>query len=420
MKLIENEIVKEKVYMEKLEEGLTVMIIPKKDIKKKYAIIGTHFGSIDNEFIVPGENKQVKIPDGVAHFLEHKMFEQENGINSLDALTSLGVDANAFTSNDYTAYLFEGTNNFEEAFDELMDYVQHPYFTDENVEKEKGIIVQELNMYLDDPGMRVYMEALQCMYKDHPIRIDIVGTEDSINSITKETLYNCYKTFYNLSNMALVLCGDFNPEETIKLIKSKIIKNEKQDEIKRIYPKEDEQIFKKESEIDMNISQPLFVIGIKEDYNNISNKKIIGIEILLQIMFGKSSNFYKRLYENGELIVKPELDYEFGEGYCHIMISGQAKNPRNIYEEVKKEIEFFKNNKVNKEDFERIKKKVYGSYIMEYDDVGSAARMFLGDYLKGIDTFEYINSFECVNLEYVNSLLNDNFDISKMVLSIVK
>ena len=173
MKLEESLYIKEKAYIEKLENGLTIIIVPKENIKKKYVIWGTHFGSIDNRFIVPQTQEEVSVPDGVAHFLEHKMFEQENGVNSLDALMALGVDANAYTTNNHTAYLFETTNNFYPALDELMDYVQHPYFTDENVEKEKGIIGQEIGMYDDDPGWQLYMNALDCMYKQNAVKIYI-------------------------------------------------------------------------------------------------------------------------------------------------------------------------------------------------------------------------------------------------------
>ena len=189
MQIIENSKVKEKVYIEKLDNGLTVMIIPKPGVQKKYMIWGTNYGSNDNEFIVPGEEEKTTVPNGVAHFLEHKMFEQENGVNSLDVLTALGTEANAYTTNDHTAYLFECTDNFYEAMDELMDYVQHPYFTDENVEKEKGIIGQEIMMYDDYPDWRVYLNALKAMYHNNPIKIDIVGTIESISKIDKEILY---------------------------------------------------------------------------------------------------------------------------------------------------------------------------------------------------------------------------------------
>ena len=297
MQVIENLKVKEKAYIEKLENGLTVIVIPKQDTQKKYVIFGTNFGSIDNNFIVPGKTKPTKIPDGVAHFLEHKLFEQENGTNSLDVLSALGVDANAYTTNDHTAYLFETTDNFYEALDELMNYVQNPYFTDENVEKEKGIIGQEINMYDDEPSWQVYMNAMKLMYKENPINIDIAGTIESISKINKEILYDAYNTFYNLSNMLLVVCGDFIPEEILKEIKNRITKNDTQTEIKRIYPKEPEEIVKKEEIKIMEVNNPIFAIGFKDKLCQTKDmvKKHIAIEIILYMLLGKSSKTYKKL-----------------------------------------------------------------------------------------------------------------------------
>lgn len=421
MQIIENLNVKEKVYKEKLENGLTVMIIPKQNTNKKYAIIGTHFGSIDNEFVVPEEERKVKIPDGVAHFLEHKMFEQENGTNSLDTLSALGVEANAYTTNDHTAYLFEATNNFDEAFKELMNYVQHPYFTDENVEKEKGIIIQEINMYEDDPSSKVYMQALKCMYENNPVRIDIAGSVESVKSINKQILYDCYNTFYNPSNMLLVLCGDFNPEELLEKVKQNLIPKQIQGEIKRIYPEEKEEINTIKAQNKMDISQPIFVIGIKDNIKEkVTAKKALAVQIILEILLGKSSKLYKQLYENKDLIIQPDLDYDFSQTYAHMIISGQAKEPKKIYEEIKVAINRLKQEGIGIEEFTRIKKMVYGGYIMEYNDVGSIARMFLADYFKGINTFDYIEEYKLLTLEYINQILKETFDENKMVMSVIE
>ena len=263
MQIIDNLKVKEKLYIEKLENGLTVMVIPKKDIQKKYMIWGTNYGSNESTFVIPGEEKETKVPNGVAHFLEHKLFEQENGTNSLDVLTALGVDANAYTTNDHTAYLFECTDNFYEAMDELMDYVQHPYFTDENVEKEKGIIGQEIMMYDDYPEWKVYLNSMKAMYHENPVKIDIVGTQESISKIDKEILYKCYNTFYNPSNMAMVICGDFEPEKLIEEVKKRLVKVQPKGEIKRIYPNEPTTIVKERIEENLEVSMPLYAIGNK-------------------------------------------------------------------------------------------------------------------------------------------------------------
>ena len=426
MQIIENLKVKEKLYIEKLKNGLTVMIIQKPGMKKKYMIWGTNYGSNDNKFIVPGEQQVTEVPNGVAHFLEHKLFEQEDGTNSLDTLTALGVNANAYTTNDHTAYLFECTDNFYEAMDELMDYVQHPYFTDENVEKEKGIIGQEISMYDDYPDWRVYLNTLEAMYHENPIKIDITGTIETISKIDKDILYKCYNTFYHPSNMAIVIAGDFKPEELLEEVKRRLIKKEENGEIKRIYPEEKEEIVKPETVQKLEVSNPIYTIGLKDVGKETSNdkneivKKHISIEILLNIIFGRSSKLYQDLYNEGIIYGEPSMDYEFGRNYAHVLITGMSSNPRKVYKAFKEKLEELKNTGVNKNDFERLKKMIYGNYVREYNDVQDIARMFLSDYFKGICSFDYLEEIESINVEYINQVLKDVFKEEKMVLSIVE
>ena len=423
MQIIENLKLKEKLYIEKLDNGLTVIILPRKTTQKKYAMWGVNFGSIDNHFINPDNGEEANIPDGVAHFLEHKMFEQPNGTNSLDTLSSIGVDANAYTTNDYTTYLFECNDNFYEGLDELMDYVQHPYYTDENVEKEKGIIGQEINMYDDYPEWKVYINALKCLYKNNPVRIDIAGSIDSISGINKEMLYNCYNTFYTPSNMLMVITGDFEPEKLIEEIKKRIINNENKGDIKRIYPEEPEEINQKQEIAIMDVNNPIFVIGFKDkvlENKTEQVKKHIAIEIILNMLLGKSSNLYKKLYEEGLIMSKPDLDYEFSKQYAHVTISGQSNNPEKVMEELKQEINRIKSEGIKDEHFNRIKKKIYGSHVMEYNDVSGIARMIMSDYFKGINSFEYIENHKQVTKEYTEKILKEVFDENKMIISIVK
>jgi len=424
MQIIENLKVKEKLYIEKLENGLTIMIIPKKGFQKKYVMWATNYGSLDNKFIIPGEEEITEVPNGIAHYLEHKLFEQENGKNSLDALTELGVDANAYTTTNHTAYLFEATDNFYPALDELMDYVQHPYFTDENVEKEKGIISQEIMMYDDYPEWEVYMNAIRAMYSKNPITIDIAGTVDSIKPINKEILYKCYNTFYNLSNMLMCVVGDCKPENLVEEIKKRIVKNEKPEgEIKRIYEEEPKQIVQKEIEKTMEVSMPLFVIGIKDvDFENQENiiKKHIAIEILLNMLIGKSSKSYKRLYEKGLIMSEPYLEYEFEKTYAHIAITGQSKEPKKVLEAIQNQIAEFKEKGLNEEHFNRIKNMIYGGYIKEYNNISLIARIFVSDYFKGINAFDYLENFNAVTKEYAQNILKEVFKKENTVISIVK
>ena len=425
MEKIVNDLLKEELYYEKLENGLEVYFMPKKGFTKKYAVLATNYGSNDLEFIPINEKEKMTVNAGIAHFLEHKMFEQPDGGNAFDKFSKWGANANAFTNFTMTAYLFSATEYFYECLDHLIDYVQTPYFTDENVEKEKGIIGQEIKMYEDDPGWQLYMNALDCMYKDNPIKIDIAGTVESISKITPEILYKCYNTFYNPANMTMVVCGDFEPEKLLEEIKRRLVKRESQGEIKRIYPKAENEINMPYKEKKMEVSTPAFVIGYKDmqniDYSaKIATKRHIAIEILLNMIIGKSSNLYKELYEKGIILAEPSMDYEFTKQYAHVIISGQSNNPEEIQKRIKETVMKFKEQGIEEQHFDRIRKKVYGDYVVEYNSVGDIARMFLADNMKEINSFDYIEEYETVTKQYVEEILKDVFKEENMVLSIIK
>lgn len=418
-----SERVGETTYTEKLENGLEVVIVPKKGIRKKYIICATHFGSVDNKFVIPGTDVVREIPDGVAHFLEHKMFEQESGVDALYSMMALGLNANAYTTSDHTAYLFECTDHFYEGLDILMDYVQHPYFTKENVEKEQGIIGQEITMYDDDPIWQCYINAMKCLYKNAPIRIDTAGTIETISHITPEILYDCYNTFYNPSNMVLVVCGDFEPEDLLKEIKKRLLPVSRNPEIKRIYPEEPKEIHEKEKECKMEISMPLFMIGFKDSIENNKEelvKKHIGMKILLELIAGEGSTLYKELYEDGLLLSPLDLDYEFSDTYAHVLITGQSTNPKKVEARLMQEIERIKKEGIELDNLERIKRKLYGSYVCDYESVSDIARSIVTDRIKGIkNSFDYLNCFRYIKREYVFDLLNNVLVEKNKIISIV-
>ena len=420
MQIIESSKVKEKVYIEKLENGLTVAVIPKKDICKKYVIWGTEFGSIDNNFKNEKTGEVIKLPDGIAHYLEHKLFEQENGKNSLDVLSSLGVDANAYTTNNHTAYLFESTDNFYEALDEFMDYVQSPYFTDENVEKERGIIGQEIMMYDDYPDWKLYMNGIKCMYKDNPINIDVAGTKETIAEIDKEKLYTIFNSFYKPDNQTLVFCGDFDVNEILQEVKNRLKSNPNKQEVQRIYPEEQEQVVKKYEEAKMDISKPLFLIGYtyKVEPGEMV-KKDLAIECICNMIMGKSSELYQRLYKEGLISVEFSYNYEFAKTYAHILIQNTSNNPQKVIEEINKEIEKYKQIGFNIEEFERIKKKMYGEYVKSYNDVSSIANNFLSDNLRGVNSFDFLENVLVLDKDYVEKILKELFVEDRKVVSVV-
>jgi predicted Zn-dependent peptidase len=254
----------ETLYHEVMDNGLQVYVLPKSGFRKTYATFATKYGSVDNHFRVAG-GEETTVPDGIAHFLEHKMFEEPEG-DIFATFASNGASANAFTSFDQTVYLFSATENIETNLSTLVDFVQRPYFTDENVEKEKGIIGQEINMYADNPDWRVYFGLIEALYAKHPVHIDIAGTIESIGTITKETLYTCYNSFYHPSNMLLFIVGGVEPEKVFELIRSNQAGKsyDKQGEIERIFETEPEQVATKRKESKLAVSMPKCLFGFKE------------------------------------------------------------------------------------------------------------------------------------------------------------
>ena len=310
----------ETTYTTTLEDGLTVYICKKEGFEKKIGLFGTKYGSLTNDFIDITTGERIKVPDGIAHFLEHKLFEKE-GANALDLFSKMGVSSNAYTSFDQTVFFFETIDKFKESIEMLVKLIKEPYFTDENVDKEQGIIGQEISMYDDDPSFTVYFNALRAMYKNHPIRIDIAGTIESISHITKELLYTCYNTFYSPQNMFFIVVGDVDVEETTHLIEANMKKYEKEDvnreKITKFIVEEPKEINKKEIVKEMDIYMPLICIGYKlnvvNEYENL--KRQIICEIISDLYFSKVSDFYEQEYNKGVLADEMSFDYEGTDNY---------------------------------------------------------------------------------------------------------
>ena len=417
MEVRKNNQIDETVYTEVLDNGMKVIVVPKQNTNKKYIIWATNFGSVDNHFIEPKTGNEIQVPDGVAHYLEHKMFENENGVDSLYKMMALGLDANAYTTNDHTAFLFSGTDNFYEGLDELMNYVQHPYFTDQNVEKERGIIGQEIGRYDDEPAWQLYVNAMDCLYKNNPVKLDIAGTVESISKITKEVLYSCYNTFYHPSNMVMCISGNFEPEKIVEEVNKRLLPREKMEEIKRIYPEEPQGVHLQEKEVNMGNSMPAFMIGYKDEQNEDKVKTDLAVQIILNSLLGKSSKVYQDMYNEGLLLNPLDMSYEFTKTYAHVLIAGESKDPKKVYEKV---LETLKNAKVEQEDFERSKKKIYGDLVSEYNDVEEIGRMYLADAIKGINSMEYVEKIGDITLDYTNEILAKLFKENQSIISIVK
>lgn len=407
-----------------MDSGLQIILIPKKGYNKKYAIFATNYGSNDNEFVPTNESVPIKVPEGIAHFLEHKLFEEPEG-NIFEKFSALGTDVNAFTNFNQTAYLFSCTDNFYESLDLLIKFVQNPYFTDENIEKEKGIIGQEIKMYEDNPEWKVFFNTLKNMYFTHPVKIDIAGTLDSIEGINKETLYKCYNTFYNPKNMILVMVGDISTEKAIEVVKGAERTNLKGDEsILRIYPEERKGIVKKHIEENLVTSMPLFAIGFKDEdigYDGIELvKKELSINILLDMLIGASSNFYNELYEEGLIDGSFGGQYTGYRDYGHSIISGQSNRPEVVAEKI---VNLFKQIKIkglSNEDFIRIKNKNLGFYLMGFDSLEYIGNNYVNYYFLNFNFTDYLDILEKITYEDVIDRFNMHFNGDNCVLSVIK
>lgn len=415
--IFENKQIDEKYYYKKHKSGLDVYVIPKNH-GTGYAVFGTKFGSIDNHFRVNGE--EITVPDGIAHFLEHKMFENEDGIDTFKKYANYGASANAYTSSDITVYLFSATANMTENLEILLDFVSTPYFTKETVDKEQGIIGQEIRMYDDNPNWRLYFNMLRAMYKNHPVNIDTAGTVETIAEITAETLHKTYATFYNLHNMALCVCGNIKPED-VENVCDRILKEAPELSVERIYPEEQKEINIPEICEKMQVSMPMFAVGIKDPVQFESGealaKKSAEMSIILRIIFGRASDFYSRLYESGHINSSFSAAFDAHSAFSYTEISGLAKDPDKVYEEIKKEIERYREKGIDTEEFERAKRAIYAGSVRTFDSTDDISNSFLAYLFCGCNLLSESNVIADVTLEDVNARLKSAFPKDSFALS---
>lgn len=413
----------ERTYKTKLENGLEVYICKKQGFSKKIGMFGTKYGSLHNDFIDIMTSKRVKVPDGIAHYLEHKLFEQE-GENALDLFSKEGISSNAYTSFDHTVYFFETIDKFKKGLEMLIKLVETPYFTDENVEKERGIIGQEISMYDDDPNFRVYFEALKNMYHVNPVNIDIAGTIESISHIDKEVLYTCYNTFYSMPNMFIVIIGDVDIDETLKIIEENLKlypKASARSEITKYGVEEPKSIVRDFSVLDMKLAMPQINIGFKLDLaskNDIVKTDILS-QIVSQMYLSKNSDFYEKMYNTGKVTEEIALFYEGTKEFSHILIATESTKPEEVYKEIGEYVCSLKNKEINNELFEITRKKLLGEFIMRSEDPNNCYRRIIDSILNENDLYynlEILNNVTTKDVkEFLNKLTKEN-----MTCSIVK
>lgn len=424
MKSIPYPNLKETLYTEKLPGGLQVFILPKPGFEKTYATFTTRYGSIDNHFQVEGK-EEIRVPDGIAHFLEHKMFEEPTGDVFAD-FANQGASANAFTSFDRTSYLFTATEHIEENLTTLINFVQNPYFTDESVEKEKGIIAQEIQMYRDNPDWRSYYGLIEAMYSKHPIHIDIAGTVESISKITKETLYECYNTFYHPSNMMLFIVGGIDPERMMELVRNNQAAKrfEPQGTIHRHFEQEPFELHEKKRVISLSVSLPKCLFGIKERPPGLEGRDLLVRELttklVLDYLFSSSSDLYQQLYDEGLISDSFGFEYNCTPEYAFSMAGGESRDPEKLVQRVQEEVTKIMAKGLDEKIFERVRKKKIGNFLRMLNSPEAIANEFTKYRMKQIDLFDFLDVYKEITLEQAAQRLCEHFNWDQLAVSIVR
>lgn len=416
----------EELFHKTLSNGLQLFFMPKKGFTKKYAVLATNYGSNDLTFRLPGSEDIVHLHEGIAHFLEHKMFEQPDGSDAFEAFAALGANANAFTNFNMTAYLFSASEQFHESLSHLLSYVYAPHFTDENVKKEQGIIAQEIKMYDDSANWRIFANALAAMYVNHPNRHDIAGTVDSIYQITKEELYQCYNAFYAPTNMALFIIGDLDFEEICALVEAAPIRRQEfVAGVERIMEPEPNYVARKTVVEEMEVSIPMFTLGIKDAWGQWKQgaelcKQSLETEMIMSCLFKKGSVLFEELY-NEQLIFEPfSCEYNAHQDYGYSLISAETRDVEAVHARILQSIADAKEQGIDPTRFEMVKKSRIGGFVRAFDSIENIANTFLMHYFEGIHFFDIYDILKSITLEDLNRRLKEHFVEDQMVLSIIQ
>ncbi len=404
----------------KHSSGLDIYISEMKGFSTVEALFGTKYGSINTMFRMREDSEYTCVPEGIAHFLEHKLFENED-CDVFELYAKTGASANAFTSFDKTCYLFSCSKNYKESLKILLDFVQKPYFTKESVDKEQGIIGQEIKMTNDNPEWRVFFNMLRCLYHNHPVKIDIAGTVESIAEIDADLLYKCYNTFYNLNNMVLSIAGNISADEVLAIC-DECLKPCEDRGLETVFPEEPAEIVNAECRETQPVGTPIFNIAYKcvPCSGQERLKKAVQAMVAVEIFSDVSTDLYQRLLKQQLINSSFGTEVFTGDGYFTVIFSGESSAPEKVRDEIKAEVAKVCESGLSEKNFQRIKKSAYGNLIRELNNVEAVANLFINAHMDGVgpyDTIEALSkltSEEC--LEFIKNELSDD----KLVMSVVE
>lgn len=419
--LVKNERTGESYYKVKHPSGLTIYVMELKGFSGTGALFATKYGSINVSFKTDSDPDFITVPDGIAHFLEHKLFENEE-CQAFDLFSKTGASADAYTTFDRTVYYFDCTANFRESLEILLDFVQKPFFTEKTVAKEQGIIGQEIKMCEDNPYRRVYFNLLGAVYKNHPVKTEIAGTVESIAKIDDALLYRCYNTFYNLNNMVLAVAGNCTLDEVLEVADRLLIPCEDKG-LKTVFPEEPGEVYKNRVCEKMSVGSKLFAIGYKCE--PCTGREMIKREyasaFLMSMIFGPTSRFYKENSESG-LIDQGSFETETddGEGYFMNSASGESKDPDEVLRLMNLEIGRVMREGLSREEFDELKKSRYGSQIRLFNNVSASASQLMTSHFAGCGAFDPVEILASLDYEEVCGLLPELLDIKRSALSVIE
>lgn len=394
------------------KSGLAGYLV-KKDFTSSYAVFGTRYGSYDNIFTLDGE--RIEVPHGIAHFLEHKMFETEDGTDTFELFSEIGADANAYTSTDRTAYLFSCTDNFYEALEVLVKMVITPVFTAQNVKKEQGIIEQEIKMCEDRTSNILHYNLMRAMYEKNPVKIPVAGTVESIMQITPELLYKCYGAFYRMNNMALCICADAEMDEVLKIL-DKYIESSNEEAVEFATYSEDVNVCSPVITASAEVAKPLFEIGIKLASEMAQKTPVL--DIICEAVFGESEDFFADCFEN-ELISSYHYYMEGSRTCAYMEVGGDSDDPMAVLDKLKQYAEQIRKNGIDKDAFERAKRKMYADSLQKFNDSESIAEELFDSFLGDENMLDCAEIYAAITYEQANALAKEVFSPGSMAISIV-
>ncbi len=402
------------------ESGLTILLAPMEGFNTAYAMFGTAYGSIDTCIKTAENGEFTKLPEGIAHYLEHKLFESDE-CSAFERYAKTGANANAFTAFDRTAYLFSCSDKFEESIEILLDFVTHPYFTPENVAKEQGIIGQEIRMYDDSPDWKVLFNLLGVLYHKNPVKIDIAGTTESIAKITADLLYDCYNTFYNLHNMVLTVAGKFDMDTVLKAA-DKVLKPAEPFYLEHADCEEPEKVVIDYVEQHLPVAVPMFTVGFKGKTGTEADNIRGGIldEIFLEALCDDFTGVYRELYDEGVINATFGSEVFSGRDYISLFISGESRDPERVYNRLKQEFEHLLEHGIPEDIFTCAQRTVYGHYMRSSERVTGVAMSLFNCHFSGVDMYELLEIAANATPESVINRIKSTYSTANSALSVIK